>query len=51
MITLQERLTIYSSGFNADASIQIEIQQPNGSIDYITTTSDTDGNFSLLYNR
>ncbi len=44
-----ETVTIYGSGFNASAGIQIEIQQPNGSIDYITTTSDVDGNFTAYY--
>lgn len=44
-----DTVTIYGSGFNADASIQITIQQPNGSIDYITTTSDADGNFTAYY--
>lgn len=44
-----ETVTIYGSGFNASASIQITIQQPNGSIDNITTTSDANGNFAAYY--
>ena len=44
-----ETVTIYGSGFNANAEITITIVQPNGTVDTVTTSSDESGGFTAYY--
>jgi hypothetical protein len=44
-----ETVTIYGSGFNANAEITITIVQPNGTKDTITANSDGNGSFNAYY--
>jgi hypothetical protein len=44
-----EIVTIYGSGFNANAEITITIVQPNGTVDTITVNSDDNGSFIAYY--
>jgi hypothetical protein len=44
-----ETVTIYGSGFNANAEITITIVQPNGTVDTITVNSDDNGSFNAYY--
>jgi uncharacterized protein YfaS (alpha-2-macroglobulin family) len=44
-----ETVTIYGSGFNANAEITITIVQPNGTKDTITVNSDENGSFTATY--
>jgi hypothetical protein len=44
-----ETVTIYGSGFNANAEITITIVQPNGTVDTITANSDENGSFTAYY--
>jgi hypothetical protein len=44
-----ETVSIYGSGFNANAEITITIVQPNGTKDTITVNSDENGSFTAYY--
>ncbi len=44
-----ETVTIYGSGFNPNAEITITIVQPNGTVDTIITSSDSNGEFTTYY--
>jgi hypothetical protein len=44
-----ETVSIYGSGFNANAEITITIVQPNGTVDTITANSDENGSFTAYY--
>jgi len=44
-----ETVTIYGSGFNPNAEINITIFQPNGELYTTTAYSDNDGSFTAYY--